>query len=330
MDGATIEDELIRIVCVDGYVLGGHLWRPNGHEIGTVIINPATGVLARYYHRYARFLAESGFAAITYDYRGIGLSRPKGDAKRPRGFAVRWADWGTHDFEAVVRFARMRDGHGLLTVVGHSIGGVLIGYAESAPRIDRILTVGAQYGYWRDYRAGRRLAQVLRWHVAMPAITMACGYFPGQALGWLEDLPKGVALDWAWRRSRLDAMHPPSDRGDVLARFAAVRAPILAIGMTDDDYATKAGISRALAYFAGAERRFAMLNPAMLDAAAIGHFALFHSKHREPFWTGTRALVGEGCRGMAVTPFQVFAGANQLEILYLFCIKALAVVSEAE
>ncbi len=57
--------------------LAGHLWRAsNGDPIGAVIVNPATGVLARYYHRYARFLAGHGFDVLTYDYRGIGLSRP--------------------------------------------------------------------------------------------------------------------------------------------------------------------------------------------------------------------------------------------------------------
>src|SRR3546814_11795643 len=60
--------------CADGVLLAGHLWQGGGR--GLVIINAATGVLARYYHRYAAFLAGRGFDAITYDYRGIGDSRP--------------------------------------------------------------------------------------------------------------------------------------------------------------------------------------------------------------------------------------------------------------
>jgi predicted alpha/beta hydrolase len=62
------------IPCLDGVRLGGHLWRMPGGcgAAGTVIVNPATGVLARYYHRYARFLATHGFNVLTYDYRGMG------------------------------------------------------------------------------------------------------------------------------------------------------------------------------------------------------------------------------------------------------------------
>ena len=174
----------------DGVTLGGHLWSPVAPPLGTVIINPATGVLARYYHRYAAYLAAHGFAVLTYDYRGIGLSRPA----RLRGSGIRWRDWGERDFEAVVAFAHARDPHGSIAVVGHSIGGFLIGFAPSATRIDRVLTVGAQYAYWRDYAVARRRRLVLCWHVVMPALTRVFGYFPGKRLGWLEDLPAGVAM----------------------------------------------------------------------------------------------------------------------------------------
>ncbi|WP_240782555.1 alpha/beta fold hydrolase [Roseococcus sp. SYP-B2431] len=142
------------------------------------VVNPATGVLARYYHRYAQFLSRHGFHALTYDYRGIGASRPP----RLRGCGYRWRDWGMLDFDAALRFlcdAR----HGMpLHVVGHSIGGFLPGYAEAAPALSRILTVGAQYAYWRDYAAHRRLRLLLKWHVAMPMLTAALGYF--QVGGW--------------------------------------------------------------------------------------------------------------------------------------------------
>jgi predicted alpha/beta hydrolase len=184
-----LEPEAVSIVCRDGFRLGGHLWRPHRGSSGTIIVNPATGVLARYYRYYAKFLAEQGFAVLTYDYRGIGDSRPA----RMRGTGFRWRDWGELDFEAAVAWARNRDPQGLLAVVGHSIGGFLPGFAVAAIRVDRFLTVGAQYAYWRDYAAASRARLVLKWHLAMPAITTAFGYFPGRRLGWLEDLPAGVA-----------------------------------------------------------------------------------------------------------------------------------------
>ena len=197
------------IRCRDGVTLGGHLWHtPGGGASGSVIINAATGVAARYYHRYARFLARHGFDVLTYDYRGIGLSRPQ----RLRGCDYRWRDWGERDFEAALRFMREHRRGVPLMLVGHSVGGFLPGLAESAPLIDRMLTVGAQYGWWGDYAARQRLRLFFKWHVAMPTITAFCGYFPGRSLGWLEDLPAGVANEWSFRRSRFELSLPRHER----------------------------------------------------------------------------------------------------------------------
>ena len=101
----TPVEERIEILCKDDTRIAGHLWTAGGRqEGGSVIINPATGVVARYYHRYARFLASHGFDVITYDYRGIGLSRPQ----RLQDCGYRWRDWGELDFDAVLRFTRAR------------------------------------------------------------------------------------------------------------------------------------------------------------------------------------------------------------------------------
>lgn len=140
----------VRLICRDGIVLHGHLWPARGTARAGVIINPATGVLARYYHYYADFLAQEGFDVLTYDYRGIGLSRP--DTLRGCGF--RWRDWGEQDFDAALRHLADVKPEQPLYVVGHSIGGYLPGLSPNAARIDRMLTVGAQYAYWRDYAVG--------------------------------------------------------------------------------------------------------------------------------------------------------------------------------
>jgi predicted alpha/beta hydrolase len=165
----------VALHCDDGIVLGGDLWPACGAPVGQIIINPATGVLARFYHRYARFLAGHGFEVLTYDYRGIGASRPE----KLRGCGYRWRDWGLLDFEAALRFMNQRRREGALTVIGHSFGGVIPGLAPGAGAIDRMLTVGAQYAWPGDYARARRLALIAKWHVAMPLLTAACGYFPG-------------------------------------------------------------------------------------------------------------------------------------------------------
>ncbi|MDB5553670.1 MAG: alpha/beta hydrolase [Rhizobium sp.] len=281
----------IEIACNDGVVLKGNWWlSARKNSIGVVIINPATGVLARYYHHYARFLSLHGFEVLTYDYRGIGLSRPG----RLAGCGYDWRQWGELDFDSVMRHA-MQARPGLpVSVVGHSIGGVLPGYATNASHLHRILTVGAQYAYWRDYLPGRRMRLFMKWHLLMPGLTALIGYFPGRALNWLEDLPAGVAYQWGLGRERLESRLKPREVEQILARFASVAAPILAIGVSDDEFGTRPAISRAAAYFSGAEVTKVMLAPGDIGRHMVGHFDLFHARHAAGFWLDTLLWLGDG------------------------------------
>jgi len=286
-----MDPRIQEIICEDGVRLGGHWW-PAGksHSEGVVVINPATGVLARYYHRYAAFLAEHGFDVLTYDYRGIGLSRPA-DLK---SLSSDWRCWGEKDFEAALGLALERADGRPVSVVGHSIGGFLPGFARSARHIHRMLTVGAQHAYWRDYRAGCRLRLLVKWHVVMPVATVFRGYFPGKRLGWLEDLPAGVAYGWSFGGREIDRRLCPSERQSLRARFAALAAPILAIAASDDEFATREAMERALGYYANAEATKVILEPDDIGAERIGHFALFHDRHRADFWLDTLLWLRDG------------------------------------
>ena len=285
-DGTAVE-----IRCRDGVVLGGTLWlaAASGPRV-SIIINAATGVLARYYHRYARFLAKHGFDVLTYDYRGIGASRPK----TLRGCGYRWRDWGELDFDAALRFMHERRPADPLIVVGHSIGGFLPGLAENAPMIDRMLTVGAQYAWWGDYAPRRRFNLFLKWHVAMPVATALCGYFPGRRLGWLEDLPKGMANEWSFRGPRFERSYVPAERQAAISRMAAVTAPILAVAVEDDELGTLPAIRRTLSYYKQAPRTLVLLKPSDYGRKAIGHFNLFHDGHADGFWLDTLRWLKDG------------------------------------
>lgn len=285
----SVKCDTITLDCVDGVRLVGHHWRSNCTPIGSVIINPATGVAARFYHRYAAFLADAGFDVLTYDYRGVGLSSPGG----LRGSDWRWRDWGLKDCDAAIAFMT-RASRAPLTVVGHSIGGFLPGLASRNAEIERMLTVGAQFAWWGDYAPNERATLFLKWHLVMPIVTAACGYFPGRRLGWLEDLPAGVAYEWAFRRSRFELSHPPHERKEIVERMAACRADILAVCVSDDPLGTVRAVERTLAAYAGADRRIAELEPAALGRSRVGHLDLFRSHHAKTFWVDTVHWLKDG------------------------------------
>lgn len=271
--------EDITIQCDDGVTLRGHFWPSSSPTHGCVIINSATGVQASYYHRYARFLAANGFNALTYDYRGIGLSRPP-ELRRTR---YRWGDWGEYDFNAALRVTIDR-GEGPIHVVGHSFGGVLPGLTRRTSIVQRMFTVGAQYAWWGDYASSQRLKMFCKWHVAMPVLTALFGYFPGKRLRWLEDLPGGVAYDWSFRRRKFEDSYPWIRRQSIVNIFNATRSQILAVTVTDDAYATPRAVLRTLNYFTGADRTVVQLRPDQFGVRRVGHFDLFHSRHHVGFW----------------------------------------------
>ncbi|WP_159945899.1 alpha/beta fold hydrolase [Rhizobium sp. 18065] len=286
-----MQETRTELLCADGVRLAGDWWLPSaGEPVATVVINPATGVLARYYHHYARFLARYGFSVFTYDYRGIGQSRPAD----LRSVAYTWRQWGQQDFDAALCHALDRDETGRVLVVGHSIGGFLPGYASMAHRISGLLSVGGQYGYWGDYQLSRRLPMALKWHLAMPAITAVLGYFPGKRLGWLEDLPKGVALGWGLQQDRAEQGLKAEDAIEMRRGFAALTGPILAVSMSDDPIATPKAINRAMAYYTGASIAKVHLSPKDLGFDTVGHFNLFHARHEQGFWKSSLDWLREG------------------------------------
>lgn len=281
----------IELTAADGVRLTGHWWRSaDGAPVGTVIVNPATGVQARYYHRYAAYLAANGFSVLTYDYRGIGLSRPES----LEGSTFTWRQWGEQDFDAALRQALQEDKTGRVLVVGHSIGGFLPGNSPAVGRVSAMLSVGGQYGYWGDYLPARRLPLFLKWHVAMPAITLALGHFPGKRLGWLEDLPKGVAYGWGLQQSRAEQGLTREAAEVMRDRFATATCPILSVAMSDDEIATAKAIDRAMRYYRRAAVTKVLLAPLDLGFDRIGHFDLFHARHEGGFWRQSLAFLRNG------------------------------------
>ncbi|CAI8917628.1 Alpha/beta hydrolase [Pseudomonas sp. IT-347P] len=268
----------------DGFVLGGFTWHqalPNSQR-PVVIISAATSVRCRHYSRFAAYLFANGFDVMTYDYRGIGESR-RGSIK---GLNASWTDWGALDFEAMLKRAQREFPGQPVDVIGHSFGGCAAGLGESGRVIRRLVTVGAQFAYWRDYAPEQRWRMFGKWHVMMPLLTLFCGYFPGKRLGWLEDTPTGVVRDW----STPAALYERRPSGRALMKktgtlpFANVRAQTLAISISDDPYGTIPAIERLLAYFDNAAKTHLRIEPQDIGEQQVGHFAFFRSAYQATLW----------------------------------------------
>ena len=86
-----------------------------------------------------------------------------------------------------------------LAGVAHSIGTLVIGGAPNVGEFSRLVFIAAHTGYYGDYAKRHRIPMAVMWHMVMPALTRAFGYFPARMLRLGENIPAGMAMQWAAR-----------------------------------------------------------------------------------------------------------------------------------
>jgi predicted alpha/beta hydrolase len=237
---------------------------------------PATGVPQSYYARFAAYLAERGFTVLTFDYRGIGRSLFSSIRKHP----ARMRDWATLDAAAAFSYFDGRKTY----VIGHSFGGQALGLLPDPSRIAGALTVGSQSGYWKNWPALGRLWMWPVTHFALPFISSVRGYFPASRLGFGEDLPKGVAIEWArWCRN---PRYLVGDLG-VEAAYAEVRAPLRAYAISDDPFAPRRAVEALGSLYPNSKWETRSVTPRDLGVKSIGHFGFFRERFRDSLWRET-------------------------------------------
>ena len=281
----------------------------DGHEIGAVfyaalrpraprrvaVLHSGAGIPAVRYRRFAHFLAEWGIPVLTYDYRGIGMSRPPA----LRGFEATIEDWAEYDAAAAIAWLRERFPHDEILGISHSIGCLPLGGAPNAAEQARIVLVGAHTGYYGDYRPLYRLPMAFAWHGLMPAITRCVGYFPADRLGLGEDLPAGMALEWAERRQPellLGGADPVQQRRRrLLGNCASLQCPAIAISISDDAFATVGGTKRLLSYFPRlSSPQLVLFTPPDAQVRRIGHFGFFRRAVGMTLWPRLLAQLDAG------------------------------------
>lgn len=176
----------------DGYPIAVHLFSPEKSNGKILLINSATGVKQQVYFSFSNYFAELGFTVITYDYRGIGLSKPK----KMKGFKSSMRIWGTLDFKAVTDFILDNFPDHKKYCVGHSVGALILGMNEDSTMFDQFIFVGTQDAYFGNLPKKVAVTAALGFGIAVPVTTNLLGYFPAQWFGLGESLPKGSAMDW--------------------------------------------------------------------------------------------------------------------------------------
>lgn len=270
----------ITIPARDGYELAATIFGAAENRPRVVIISSATAVPQRFYRHFAAALANAGFTAVTYDYRGIEI----GNREELRKLRATARDWALQDLPGVVDWAADRFDPEKLFLVGHSFGGQVAGMYDRPAVIDGMVTMSAQSGHWRLQGGEQKLVVWLHTHVTLPLLSKLMGYMPMSAVGAGEDMPAGVAVEWSrWCR------HPDYILGDrtlPLDRFQDFTAPVFAYSFGDDKWGTPRSVEAMMRAYPNVELRH--VEPSEAGLRSIGHLGYFKPQS-EVLWNDTIA-----------------------------------------
>jgi predicted alpha/beta hydrolase len=238
------------------------------------------GVPQSFYARFAAWLADHGIVTVTFDYRGMGLSR-RGSLRHVAADIVTWAE---QDTAAVLAALEARAPGLPVTWIGHSLGGQIVPFTPGSERVSKVITIATGSGYWRINAAPLRRKVWIFWWLAVPALTPLFGYFPGKRIGMVGDLPRGVIRQWrAWC---LQPEYAVGDGEHIRAKFAAVTTPLTAFSFSDDEMMSAASIDSIHGFYTSAPRTMRRLTPDEIGVGRVGHFGFFRAEMEKPLWDG--------------------------------------------
>ena len=146
-----------------------------------------------------------------------------------------------------------------------------------------MLLVASQSGYWALWPLPMRFFIAIFWYLALPAATILFSYFPAWLFGMGENLPAGVALEWAsWGRKSgylLGQKELTAKRN-----FTKFSAPILSYSIAGDILAPVLAVDVLLQFYPNAKTTRKHLTSAALKSGRIGHFGFFKAKFEQTLW----------------------------------------------
>lgn len=260
----------------DGISLSATLFESVQSSNKFLLINSATGVKQQLYFGFARYFAENGFTVITYDYRGIGESKPQ----KLQGFEASMRIWGAIDYKTVTDFIAENYPNHQKFLLGHSVGALILGMNEDTKMFEKLVFTATQDAYFGNLNFKVAVFGLLGFGALLPVITSVLGYFPSQWFGLGESLPKGVAYDW-----RTLIMHPKST-GKLLAKSLEDHSDDLTqeafiIHAEDDDWVTEKGMESLLnKVYPNLKKKYREVKVAESAQKEIGHINFFRSYNR--------------------------------------------------
>jgi predicted alpha/beta hydrolase len=114
----VITKQDLLVTATDGFQLAATCYQSQETKSIPILINSGIAIRRWFYDDFARFLAQHGFTVYTYDYRGIGDSRPA-SLRKFEAFAH---EWGEKDTAGMIEYITAQQAERVVAI-GHSMGG---------------------------------------------------------------------------------------------------------------------------------------------------------------------------------------------------------------
>ncbi|UOU96674.1 alpha/beta hydrolase [Chryseobacterium daecheongense] len=268
--------EKLILTTKDHVPITAHLFPPESDNGKILLINSATGVKQHVYFSFAKYFAEKGFTVITYDYRGIGLSKPE----QMKGFEASMRIWGSEDYKALTQYIRTRFPAYEKYCLGHSVGALILGMNEDSKMFEEFVFVGTQNAFVGNLKWKTKIEAYLGFGIAQPLTTQLLGYFPSEWFGLGESLPKNCAYDWRTlilnKKSTNGLLEKIDDYSkDLTQKVFVIRAE-------DDAWLTEKGVKSLLNdTYPNLKPTYRLVRVSESDKGEIGHVNFFRSYNKK-------------------------------------------------
>lgn len=266
----------INILTEDNYSLSAHLFESKNSNRKLLLINSATGVKQQIYFSFAQFFSEQGFTVMTYDYRGIGLSKPD----EMKGFEASMRIWGTQDYKAVTNYIKTNFPDDQKFCLGHSVGALILGMNKDSGMFDEFIFVGTQNAFVGNLKLRTKIEAYLGFGIAQPLSTRLLGYFPANWFGLGESLPSGSAFDWRTLILNKNSTNKLLEKVDDFSRNLTQK--VFVIRAEDDVWLTEKGVKSLLENtYPKLKPTYRLVKTSESEKGEIGHINFFRSYNKK-------------------------------------------------
>lgn len=266
----------VDIKCEDGFQLSATLFEPPNSK-AAIMIAPATGIKQQFYFSFAKYLAEKGYAVLTFDNRGIGQSI-NGSLNDGNPTLV---NWGKLDMTAVLEVLKSKFPNKEYHLIGHSAGGQLVGLMKNAKDLKSMFNFACSSGSVHYATFPFRWKSRFFLNFFIPASNFLFGHTKSQWVGMGEPLPKGVSSQWSRWCNGKGYVKVDLDTKIKEHRYNELEFNSLWVHANDDDIANLDNVKDMIRVFAKINAKISTLNPAEYGFKDIGHMKFFSKKRRE-------------------------------------------------